>query len=65
MYSFINYIIAQNVAAGLYIDTHSYKKIILIWYERKAYTHDDEYYYEIVRDNIRKYRKAQKLTSRI
>ena len=28
----------------------------------KAYTHDDEYYYQIVRQNIRKYRTAQNLT---
>ncbi|MBQ2660042.1 helix-turn-helix transcriptional regulator [Candidatus Saccharibacteria bacterium] len=28
----------------------------------KAYTHDDEYYYQIVRQNIRKYRKARNLT---
>ena len=26
------------------------------------YFHDDEYYYEIVRDNIKKYRLEQKLT---
>ncbi len=28
----------------------------------KSYTHDDEYYYQIVRENIRKIRKEQKLT---
>ena len=28
----------------------------------KAYIHDDEYYYQIVRKNIRKHRKAQNLT---
>ena len=28
----------------------------------KAYTHDDEYYYQIVRQNIRKYRTEQNLT---
>lgn len=28
----------------------------------KAYTHDDEYYYQIVRQNIRKYRNEQHLT---
>lgn len=28
----------------------------------KAYIHDDEYYYQIVRQNIRKYRTAQGLT---
>lgn len=28
----------------------------------KSYQHDDEYYYQVVRENIRKYRKAQKLT---
>lgn len=28
----------------------------------KAYIHDDEYYYQIVRQNIRKYRKLQKFT---
>ena len=28
----------------------------------KAYKHDDEYYYQIVRQNIRKYRIAQNLT---
>lgn len=28
----------------------------------KAYTHDDEYYYQIVRQNIRKYRTARNLT---
>lgn len=28
----------------------------------RAYTHDDEYYYQIVRQNIRKYRTAKNLT---
>lgn len=28
----------------------------------KSYTHDDEYYYQIVRDNVRKYRSEQNLT---
>lgn len=28
----------------------------------RAYIHDDEYYYQIVRQNIRKYRIAQNLT---
>ena len=28
----------------------------------KAYTHDDEYYYRIVRKNVRKYRNDRKLT---
>ena len=28
----------------------------------KSYTHDNEYYYQIVRKNIRKYRKQQNLT---
>lgn len=28
----------------------------------KAYIHDDEYYYQIVRKNIRKYRTEQNLT---
>ena len=28
----------------------------------KAYKHDDEYYYRIVRDNIRKYRNERNLT---
>ena len=28
----------------------------------KSYIHDDEYYYQIVRENIRKIRKEQKLT---
>lgn len=28
----------------------------------KSYTHDDEHYYQIVRENIRKYRNEQKLT---
>lgn len=28
----------------------------------KAYTHDDEYYYRIVRENVRKYRNDRKLT---
>ena len=28
----------------------------------KAYTHDDEYYYQIVRQNIKKYRTEQNLT---
>ena len=30
--------------------------------KEKSYTHDDEYYYQIVRKNIRKYRNEQKLT---
>ena len=30
--------------------------------KEKAYIHDDEYYYGIVRNNIRKYRQAQNLT---
>ena len=28
----------------------------------RAYTHDDEYYYQIVRDNIKKYRTERNLT---
>lgn len=28
----------------------------------KSYTHDDEYYYTIIRKNIRKYRLEKKLT---
>lgn len=28
----------------------------------KSYTHDDEYYYEVVRRNIRKFRKERGLT---
>ncbi len=30
--------------------------------KRKAYTHDDEYYYRIIRKNIRKYRLSRNLT---
>ncbi len=30
--------------------------------KEKSYIHDDEYYYRIVRRNIRKFRKEQKLT---
>ena len=30
--------------------------------KKKAYIHEDEYYYSIVRENIRKYRKIKKLT---
>ena len=30
--------------------------------EDKAYIHDDEYYYEIIRRNMRKYRNQHKLT---
>lgn len=30
--------------------------------KNKAYIHDDEYYYCIIRKNIRKYRKLNKLT---
>ena len=30
--------------------------------KEKLYIHDDEYYYKIVRKNIRKYRLNQKLT---
>lgn len=28
----------------------------------KSYIHDDEYYYQVIRENIRRVRKAQKLT---
>lgn len=28
----------------------------------KSYTHNDEYYYQIVRENVRKFRKEQGLT---
>ena len=28
----------------------------------KSYQHDDEFYYQIIRQNIRKYRKAAELT---
>ncbi len=30
--------------------------------KKKAYIHEDEYYYSIIRINIKKFRKAQKLT---
>lgn len=30
--------------------------------KEKAYVHDDEYYYKIIRKNVRKFRKQQKLT---
>ncbi len=30
--------------------------------KEKSYTHNDEYYYQIVRDNIRKFRKERNLT---
>ena len=30
--------------------------------EDKAYVHDDEYYYEIIRRNMRKYRNLHNLT---
>lgn len=30
--------------------------------KKKAYIHDDEYYYSLIRINIRKYRKAKNLT---
>ncbi len=30
--------------------------------KEKAYIHDDEYYYKIIRKNVRKFRKQQKLT---
>lgn len=30
--------------------------------KEKSYTHGNEYYYQIVRKNIRKYRKEQNLT---
>lgn len=30
--------------------------------KEKAYIHDDEYYYSIIRKNIRKYRLEKKLT---
>lgn len=29
---------------------------------KKAFEHEDEYYYNIIRENIRKYRKIKKLT---
>ena len=30
--------------------------------KKKAYIHEDEYYYSIIRINIKKFRKEQKLT---
>lgn len=30
--------------------------------KKKAYIHEDDYYYTIIRKNIRKYRKERKLT---
>lgn len=30
--------------------------------KRKAYIHDDDYYYDIVRNNIRRFRNLKKLT---
>lgn len=30
--------------------------------KEKSYTHDDEYYYQIVRESVRKYRTSQNLT---
>lgn len=30
--------------------------------KEKAYIHDDEYYYQIVRENVRKYRNERNLT---
>ncbi len=30
--------------------------------KEKAYIHDDEYYYKIIRKNVKKFRKQQKLT---
>lgn len=30
--------------------------------QEKAYTHNDEYYYQIVRENMRQYRAERKLT---
>ena len=30
--------------------------------KEKSYIHEDEYYYQIVRENVRKYRRTQNLT---
>lgn len=39
-----------------------YKKIGIIMVKEKSYTHDDGYYYQIIRSNIRKYRLERQLT---
>lgn len=38
------------------------RNIIKVKFKKKAYIHDDEYYYKLIRKNMRKYRKERNLT---